>query len=42
MRNLTGSFNLITSAPLNVTLPFEEAVYVYLAGNITGFELTVE
>ncbi|KAL2859260.1 hypothetical protein BJX68DRAFT_261704 [Aspergillus pseudodeflectus] len=36
VRNLTGSFNLITSAPLNVTFPFEEAVYVYLAGNITG------
>ncbi|KAL2842932.1 hypothetical protein BJY01DRAFT_199687 [Aspergillus pseudoustus] len=36
MRNMSTGFTLITSEPLNVTIPFEEATYIDIYGNITG------
>jgi hypothetical protein len=39
MRNLTTHLDITTSALLNVTLPFEEAGYIRLEGNITGYAM---
>jgi hypothetical protein len=41
MRNLTTGLDITTSALLNVTLPFEEAAYVRLEGNITGYAVNI-
>jgi hypothetical protein len=42
MRNLTTDLDITTSALLNVTLPFEEARYIRLEGNITGYVFSPE